>query len=472
MKANSLILVLFLSFLVSSCVDDLTTIGTRIQPSQDAISVGTDTFHVSTENIFVEYMYSRPDSFLLGSFYDNVYGTTEADILAQVNCPINFKYPETSKVDSALVVLYYKSWFGDKYSALDVNIYEMDKQTFTYSGLYKTNLNPDDYTSKLILLSNRIVTVNASKINIDNTRYIKFKMLPSPDDGTSNDFVTKFFNINPDTYSSESKFTEFFKGMYITAKYGASTILNVRQIDLELYYHYTYTIKGKSGNDSIVTRKDVKVFPANPEVRQVNRFSHPDTTLVKNQLKILNDSVNYVSSPANIQTRVILPMKRIKERMDNDIRTKGKSLSVNSGLLQVEVAQATEEDKTKLIPIPVNRYMLLIKESAMADFFKKNELPNDTSAVLAVYSASLISNTTLYQSYYTFNVAKLIANELKQHPTTLGEKLNMRLIPVRVTLDANSNITAVNQEFLLSGVTIRSGLNKSPMRIKMVYSGF
>jgi hypothetical protein len=158
--------------------------------------------------------------------------------------------------------------------------------------------------------------------------------------------------------------------------------------------------------------------------------------------------------------------------MDNDSRTKGKSQTVNSALLQVEVAQTTEEDKTKLIPMPVIRYMLLIKESEMVDFFKKNELPNDTTAVLASFASSLIQNTTLYQSYYTFNVAKLIANELKQHPTAIDEKLNMRLVPVRVTLDANSNITAINQEFLLSGVTIRSGLNKSPMRIKMVYSGF
>ncbi|MFZ4725632.1 MAG: DUF4270 domain-containing protein [Paludibacter sp.] len=471
MKSNSFILILFLSILVSSCVDDLTSIGTKIQPSQDAISVGTDTFHVSTENIFVEYMYSRPDSFLLGTFYDKDYGTTQADILAQVNCPVNFKYPATSKVDSALIVLYYKTWFGDKYSPLDVNIYEMDKQTFTYSGLYKTSLNPDEYTSKLTLLSNRIISArDASKKGKDST-FIKFKMLPSPNDGLSKDFVTRFFNINPDTYSSESKFTEFFKGMYITANYGASTILNIRQIDLELYYHYTETVKSKSGADSIITRKDVKTFPANPEVRQVNRFLHPDTTAIKNQLK-LKDSVNYVSSPANIQTRVILPMKRIKTRMDNDSRTKGKSLTVNSALLQVEVAQATEEDKTKLIPMPVIRYMLLIKESAMVDFFRKNELPNDTTAMLATYSSSLIYNTTLYQSYYTFNVAKLIANELKQHPTSIDEKLNMRLVPVRVTLDANSNVTAVNQEFLLSGVTIRSGLNKSPMRIKMVYSGF
>ena len=63
---------------------------------------------------------------MLGNYYDTKFGSTHADILAQVNCPVGFKFPAETGLhaDSASVVLVYYTWFGDKYSPLDVNIYE------------------------------------------------------------------------------------------------------------------------------------------------------------------------------------------------------------------------------------------------------------------------------------------------------------------------------------------------------------
>lgn len=90
-----------LSLFVFSCTDTISDIGKSIQPVSDQIKIGTDTFHLTTNTVFVDSIFSRPDSFLLGTFYDTKFGTTQADILAQINCPEGFKFPTNSVADSA-----------------------------------------------------------------------------------------------------------------------------------------------------------------------------------------------------------------------------------------------------------------------------------------------------------------------------------------------------------------------------------
>lgn len=448
MKSQPFVLLVLVALFAFSCADDLTDIGTGIQPKSDEIILRTDTFHVSTENVFVDYMFSRQDSFLLGTFYNEKYGSTQADILAQVICPVNFKYPPNSSPDSALVRLYYRSWFGDNYSPLDVNIYEMNKKTFQYSTPYPSNLDPNEYTDRSILLGKRVFTAKDATGTRRSSTSIELKL--------SNEFVQRFFADS--MYASESKFTNFFKGMYITANFGASTILNIAQIDLEYYYHYTYL---KNGKDTTV--KSVLTFPANSEVRQVNRFSHPDrNTMVKER-----DSVNYIASPANIQTRVKLPLKKMKQRIDAAMLDK--KMTVNSALLNVE---ATEVDQATLA-VPIVSYMLLIKEDSIDNFFENKKLPDQKYAVVAKIAPLQIGTSSEYSYYYTFNVATIVANELKINPINPLENLNMMLIPVRVKVDTNGSVTDIKQQFLMSGVTVRSGRNTySPMRVNMVFSGF
>ncbi|MDR3653720.1 MAG: DUF4270 domain-containing protein [Paludibacter sp.] len=454
MKSYQLILLFLVSLFVFSCTDNLANIGSNIQPSSDQIKIGTDTFHLTTENIFVDYITSRPDSFLLGNFYDAKFGSTQADILAQVNCPIGYIYPPSSVPDSAVVVMYYKTWVGDKYAPLDVNIYQMNLSTFSYSSLYPTNLDPTVYTDRSIKLGERIFSAkDAVAMRADSTA-IRFKL--------SSDFVKTFINNSP-YYSNPTNFLNEFKGIYITANYGAATLLNISQIDLSYFFHYTYTTKNVSGGDSTVIVKNYIVFPANSEVRQVNRFLHPDRAKVVQQV----DSINYVASPANLQTRVNVPLMRIKQHMDAGVN--GKKVTVNSALMKVEVTQ-TEQDT---VLHPVVTYMLLIKESSMNRFFNNNELPSDTCAIYAQYNSVQIGTTGVYQQYYTFSIAKLIANELKNDGANPPEKLALRLVPVKITFNTSGTITKIKQSYLMSAVTLRSGINTySPMRINVVYSGF
>ena len=457
MKSNPIILLFLLSLFVYSCTDNLSDIGSGIQPTSDQIKIGTDTFHLTSETTFVDFMYSKPDSFLLGNYYNTKFGSTQADILAQVNCPVGFKFPPLSVADSASVVLVYYSWYGNKYAPLDVNIYEMNKSTFSYPSLYPTNLDPAVYTDRTLKLSERIFTAKDAGVVRADSNSIKFPL--------SNEFVQRFFK-NTD-FSSTDNFLKQFKGIYITANYGAATLLNISRIYINYYYHYTYTTKNIHNGDSIVTVNNSLPFPANSEVRQVNRFVHADRASVVRPAA----NVNYVASPANLNTRVGIPLNRIQQRMDVGIANK--KLTINSALIKVEATDVNVDT----VSMPTVQYMLLVKESASERFFNNKELPSDTCAVLAAHVNTLVAySTTLYEDYYKFSVAKLIANELKiakLKNVTPADKLNMILVPVQVTIDTSGNVTSVKKEYLMSGVTFLGGKDTtSPMRINVVYSGF
>lgn len=449
-----LIILFLLSVLLFACNDDLTDIGVGIRPISDSISTSSDTFYVSSQNVFVPYIISRPDSFLLGSFYDEKFGTTQADILAQLEGPINenLKYLQSSVPDSAIVRMYYNSWIGDGYSTMDVNIYEMKGEVLVDSISYKTNLDLSRYCGQKIWLGRKIFSaIDASSTTTSKIISVKLDSA----------FKNRFLKDKHLGFTSDTSFLNYFKGLYITSNFGSSTLINIGRIDLEYYSHYDYYVPG---SDTLKRASNMLTFPANKWVRQVNRFMHPDSSAIKQKLALI-DSVNYVSSPANVHTKVVLPLKRIQDRIKAKIQDKLQTL--NSALLNVEVTDVDD----RLFPQPVVKYMLLIRKSSIDRFFSKGELPSDTCAILAPYTPSLISNTSLYKSYYTFNVAKLMANEFKLKKN-INDNYEMMLVPVSVTFDGSNNVTAVKQEFLMSSVIFRSGKNTlSPMRINMVYSG-
>ena len=459
MKSYPVILILLLSLLTFSCSDSLTDIGKNTLSGSDSIIVKGDTFHLSSSTVFVKSITSQPDSFLLGTFYDTKFGTIRAEILAQLNCPVGFKFPKNSVPDSAKIFLSYYSCFGDTLSPIDINIYEMNKDTLSYSGVYPSDTLPSYFSDRSIKLGEQLFKAGQ---NSSNRKTATFKM--------DNTFLKRFFDDSH--YNSKSAFTNFFKGIYVTANFGASTLLNIgrKQINLIYYYHYPSNVtKDIHGKDSTVYISDYLTFPASKEVRQVNCIQHPD----RSSVVLPNDQLNYISSPANLQTQITLRLNDIKNKLNTGVN--GKKLTINSALLRVDVTN-TEEDT---VHHPVVKYVLLVKESLRDSVFLNKELPYDTRSVLATYTSALkYGSTTEYEHYYTFNVAKLLANELKNAtPGSPIPALKLRLIPVAVGTTSSSSgtvsISSVKQQYLMGAVTIKSAQNtSSPMRLSVVYSGF
>lgn len=462
MKTRALVALLgvFTLFFVA-CDDSNTDIGSSVMPSGDQISVGADTFRIQTENFIAPYMISNQDSFLLGTYYDETFGTTHADVLAQVKHPENFKYRSGTVADSAVLVLYYKKFAGDKHSPMHISVYEMNKKTFSFFDALKSNINPDEYCDKTLFLGSKTTTaVDANKVNDSTSVVIKL------DDA----FCQRFFNGGNTTqiFSSDVAFRNFFKGLYITTDFGSASMLYITQIDIELHHHYTYKADGVVNKDSTYKVNNVIYFRANDEVRQANRFLHPDINTVKNKLDNTSKDINFVSSPANLYTKVKLPLKSVYQK----ISQKNKRLTINSAQIRVDIAEFDTED----LSLPLVNKMMLIKESKVDSFFINKELPNQKYSVLGTYAYSRNADTFETEYYYTFDIDDLLADEFKNatnNPLLIPDSENYLLIPVRVTTDASSNITDVAPQFLLSGVKICSGTHaKKPMKASVVYSNF
>ncbi len=471
MKRIGLFIGVLLTLVLAGCQDDSLSSGSSVLPDADEIVVGVDTFSMGSALHSADFIYSTPDSFLLGEC-DGRFGTIHADILAQFACPVGFEFPENAAVDSICLYLSYDSWFGDGNTPMQIAVYQMDKGTFNYSSPYPSNLPLSDYCSldedTYILAKDRIVTAampTDSLYSSTTETYHPFIRLKA-----SNAFAQDLF-ANAD-FSSQEKFNEQFKGLYITTSFGSATVLHISQLTMTMFYHFTYSRNGKD-----TTVNDTKAFYANSEVRQVNRIEYLNKNI--DALKPLVDSVNFVVSPANVYTRLSIPMTEMSAYIQTALGNRRPY--VNQAKLTVDVLNVytgTAADKTVEDWAQPANYMMLIKESAMERFFQKRELPSDTCALLGTLTSAsdTLGNLTYH---YEYDLSSLLTQQLRKEQDI--DSLQMVLVPVSVeTTSSNSaygststSISAVRPQQTVSATVIRSAQNKeAPMRLDVIYSGF
>lgn len=446
---------LFAVLLGAVACDDTGNTGLIIQPEQDQIQLFTDTFGVQATNAYVNAISAQCDttSMLLGEVYDKKFGTTKAELLVQLSPPIGYEFAPDSlnpTADSLVLYMYYSSWFGSSISPLELSIYEINKQSLVYDKVYYSNLNIADFTDESILMGKRTITsvdqTLADSVLTSDDYYPLFRYVFSTEQ------LNRFFNIPHAAYASQEAFDNYFKGLYITTKYGASTMMYFNQIDLKLFYHYTYN---KNGQDTIVNTSIV--YPANKEVRQLNKISHFD---LEDNLT-LEDSVFYVKAPAGIFPQVQFPIGAIRHKVKGQLGDK--LFNVNSASL---IAEATEIDESDMA-MPIPTYMLLIKASKVADFITQNHVPisRDSIAVLATYDSD--------DQNYVFDMSYFLDYEVRRDENNFTEVDELVMIPVSVTLNSSGSITSVRAQRKVGAVTLRSGFNNdSPLRVKIIYNGF
>ena len=491
MKRIIYLITLLSSFVFLSCSGDSSKTGSSLLSDEDRIIVGCDTFSTSTSVVSAQAIYSTPDSFLLGEC-DSRFGTIHADILAQFTCPVGFTFPENAVVDSACLFFYYDSWFGDGNSPLALSIYRIDKQPLSYNTSYAHDIDVNDFCTvsdeNMVIERQRIIvparpTDSISTGNNTYTPYVKLKLKDS--------FAKELFSYKD--FSSLEAFTKAFKGLYIASGFGSANLLHVNELNIALYYHFSYN---KAGKDTVVN--DIKGYYANSEVRQVNRYIYYNEDI--EQLRRDSDSVCYIVSPANIYTRVSIPIKQMAKSITfkmlyatagGDTLTKRPYINKAELVIRVlnqhdGVSKKTRDDWAQ----PAN-VMMLIKENNLTDFFAHNRLPSDTSAILGFLTKEVDGeNNTSY--YYTYDIATLLTTTIrdiqKEAIDTAGsnipDRLDMLLIPVTVDYGTTSSsyysytasstsISAIKYEQTVSATVIQSAKNTDdPLDIEVVFSGF
>lgn len=453
-----------------SCEGDLPSTGGGVLDESDSIIVKTDTFPIVSAIDSCDAIISQADSFLLGEI-ETDYGLLRASILTQLACPEGYSYPANAEVDSICLFMYYNSWVGDGFSPLAVDAYMMDKATFQYAGTYPTDLDISQYCScKESILRNRRIVAASEKL--DSIANNSGQYVPMVRMRLSDEFMQQFWQIQ--TFEDQETFNEHFKGLLIETSFGSSTVLNISDVALGVFYHFTYN---KAGKDTTVN--DMKAFYANSEVRTVNHFSYLGKAEWITQMQ--NDpTYNYIVAPAGIYTRLSFPMgemaKMIKSEL-SDTLSDGtiiqKQPYVNRALVQIDVENVYTGSGSTITRndwLQPTNHMLLIRESSMKRFFAKKELPSDTCALLSTLTQGVDSlGNTIY--YYSYDLSNFLHNQLRQD--SLDAELNMMLVPVTVSTSTSSSastISAIKQQQTVSATKIKSAQNG--MNLKLVYSGF
>ena len=477
--------IVFLCALVcawTSCKNDVANTGQSVLGEEDAIIVLADTFSFSSRIDSCAAIISQADSFLLGEL-ETDYGLLRASILTQLACPEGYHYPadfSVDSVDSICLFMYYSSWVGDANSPIAVNAYMLDKKTFRYSSTYPTDLNIDDYCSrdKSILCNHRIVVASEKLDSVQNS---SGKYIPMVRMRVNDDFTREFASIQ--SFDDQDAFNELFKGLLIETSFGSSTMLNVTDIALGVYYHFSYN---KAGRDTIVN--DMKAFYANSEVRTVNHLYYQDKAQWLDELKQDSDTYNYIIAPAGVYTRMSFPMAQIADSIIVQMRdpVTGDTIKrpyVNKAQVRVSVENVFSGSTSEITRndwLQPSDYMLLIKESSMERFFAEKELPTDTCALLGQLTQDKDADgNTIY--YYSYDMSDFISNWVRDRMLPENQRkyasdesiLNMLLVPVSVGTSTSSSTTVVSsvrQQQTMSATKIKSA--KNGMQLEMVYSGF
>ncbi|SEF74857.1 MULTISPECIES: DUF4270 domain-containing protein [Parabacteroides] len=411
MKFNLLILGLCLgASCLSGCNDDLSLVGSTIQPEGDRPIVYNDTFHIKASTIQMDSIYAKTEYGLLGDIYDPLYGNLKSDYICQFYCPEDYQFkhkPLDGKIDSVDFKIKYSasSWIGDSLAPMRAEIFQV---TSPLTNNYYTNIDPKDYCNMQISLGAQTYTafdpsitdsLRKNGLDVDGTYAYPNVTIRMPKE-LGQKFYDETIN-NPGTFKNQDSFNKFFPGLYVTNTYGTGNILFVDRSSFTIYYKYTVT--GSAGQDSIV--KGYERFNVTKEVIQLNRFKNTDMT----ELLKPNDKYTYIKSPAGVCTQIVLPAKDIISVVQGRILT-------NLPLTMKAMPQPNWQ--YALTPPP---YLLLLPQDSVKGFFEKNQIENNkTSFLSGTYDASTRS--------YTFgNISNILQYQIDNAPE---KDLVMVAIPV------------------------------------------
>ena len=467
---------------MTACKDDVANTGQSVLDPADQIVVLADTFAFRSNVISSEAITSQADSFLLGEI-ETEYGALRASILTQLACPEGYHYPSGDHIknvglDSVCLYMYYATWTGDGNAPLSVNAYLMDRNTFRYSGKYPTDLNISDYCSmgKSIMTNHRIVVATEKR---DSVKTSSGSYIPMVRMRLNDDFANYFWTIQ--SFENQDSFNEQFKGLLIETAFGSSTMLNISDIALGVFYHFEY--EKTPGKDTLVT--DMKAFYANSEVRTVNHLYYEDKPQLVQTLESDSDTYNYIIAPAGVYTRMRFPMAQIADTImqhmvyDSAWNAQADSMIyltkrpyVNKAQVRVDVTNKDTEKGRNAWLQPAS-YMLLIQESSMTRFFKNRELPTDTCALLSGLTEGVDSvGNAIY--YYSYDLSDFLTDQLRRETADSVSYLDMLLVPVTIetstTSSSSTAVSSVRQQQTMSATKIRSANNG--MQLELIYSGF
>lgn len=447
MKKYALFLITVCLFLVA-CTDG-NSLGNSLQPDKDKMTTDTATFTLASKTVITDSILQRNSRAVLGEYTDPDFGTTKADFMAQLYCPPTFGFPEVidNEIDSVFLYLFYNEWFGNENALFETSVYLLEK-TLDLEQAYYTNIDIDEYCSRNNKLGSATFTpVTAKNEWTDLEAYCVRIPL-------STDFAQQMlqdYQADSTLFDGPRNFAEYFPGLYVTLSYGNGCMVYVSDAQLELCYNVKY----KDANGVMRDTVAANYFPITKEVRQVNRYEHPDLSGYLAELE--NDSLNFIYAPAGLFTEVEFPMVALCERLSEK--------NINYARLKVSATAMSDGDWSLTPP----EKLLLLKEQDIHSFFGEYNKADDINSFLATYDSD--------EACYIFNLSDFVQKSIRYADNDLDSTQvfepfdKMLILPVEEVINDDKVSLYLLQDTRPSAMKLRSAKNPvAPMKLELVYS--
>lgn len=452
-SAFTLVVSLLMLAGLGACSDDA-SLGHSLQPGQDIISVYYDTVPVHSRTVVVDSILTRSASAYLGTFTDPFFGTTACDFMAQLYCPYDQVFPDdVEQIDSAFLYLYYDSWFGDSTTLMHVSVYELDKPLSRVTPYY-SNHDVSEYIRERRLLGETAFTAGDMYATDSMRRLDTYQpIIRIPIDvHLGNRFLNDYRDsVKAAFFKSPDAFNQYFNGLYVDCDFGNGSITYVTHTELELCYGTLLESKTTGVRDSFVLA--ASYFPVTKEVRQINRFTHPDLTQYLDPFNP-SDSLNYVFSPAGLFTQVSVPL---------DIFTELNGKAINAMHLKVE---ATQPDESTYAMAPPGT-LLLVRATDVNNFFAHNSVTDGLYAFMADYD----KQNACYDFDLSYYAQKMVRQLADSTSGSFEPYTDMLLVPVTVVKSSDGDQVRIEQLLTPSAVKVKAWNHPvAPMKLEVVYS--
>ncbi|MDR0686559.1 MAG: DUF4270 domain-containing protein [Dysgonamonadaceae bacterium] len=448
MKTKTFINLLIAGLILYAC-EDISNIGTSVQPDTDRVSIYDATIGVTAKTIRVDSVYARATKGSLGNYYDPDFGVVKAGYACEFYPSVGFvdvDGVESGNIDSIFLSMTYK-YVGDSLAPMELTVFPLNK---TLEKRYYTNVNPEEfadvsnplarypYTARNMEISDSLLAATGYEYNL----YIK---LP---DATGQKLFDKAKNKTDSAiFNDLEEFRKVFPGLYMASSYGVGSMLN--NINTEIHIYYTT-------NDS----SRWATLAVTKEVVQVNSFKNSNDEFLTDN----NDSIAYIKSPAGVYTEISIPAEEIVRGVANK-HFSAVSLSLNPYV---------PSEREYSLPLPGTVHtstemskLLLIHQDSLLDFFEKQKVADDITTFTATFNSSKYS-------YDFSNIAGAVKNFIDNRKT--GEDtLKLLLVPVQTSWTYNSESVptdyATSPSLALSGVKLKTDRDNLKIRVTASSSG-
>ncbi|MEI6575292.1 MAG: DUF4270 domain-containing protein [Bacteroidota bacterium] len=348
----SRVFILSVFVIFSSCTKDPADIGNTLTPTQDKLLTrASDTFSVWIHSELNDTIITNKTEYsLVGSYMDPVFGLTTASFATQFELnQFNPTFGPNPAMDSLILTLDYAGYYGDTNTVQTFRIYEVTEDMYADTTYYSYSEIRHSATPLALFTFKPHPTDSVMVDTIKKPAHIRINL-----GQVSHELGNRILTTAADNLSSNEKFKQIFKGLYMAADpvsyKGAILYFDAQSLatltKLSLYYH----------NDTVDSlRFNMSVFPVTTA-----RYTHFDHNHYNQAGQDLRRQIIYGDTAAGQQNAFIQAMGGVRAHLRLPfipIWKDGRKVAINEALLTIPC-----ESPSDLVP-PSQLYLKRVTES-------------------------------------------------------------------------------------------------------------